>query len=180
MKIKHSDAVHLAKRYKCDYCQKEFKSKQNLRQHIKVVHEGLKIECKQCGKTFLKTNHLDDHMNSVHLKKILTCHVCQKTFNHRMTLGVHMKTKHSDVDVHLPCDQCNNTYKYKHSLIEHMEKVHKSSKTVTKPENRPQITIEDDQTQDVEDLYQCEQCNAIFDIEDDFLEHIFTPHESEM
>ena len=42
---------------------------------------------------------------------------------------------------------------------------------------RSRLTIED-QTQDVEESYQCEQCHATFDIEDDFLEHIFTPHET--
>ena len=46
---------------------------------------------------------------------------------------------------------------------------------------RPQLTIdEDDETQDVEGSYRCEQCNATFEIEDDFLEHIFSPHESEL
>ena len=136
----------------------------------------------------MRAHHLDDHMNSVHLKKILTCHVCQKTFGHRTSFGAHMKTKHQDVNVQLPCDQCNKTYKYKHSLIEHMEKVHKleinakgdfvqAVKKGTKPRKRPRLAIED-QSQHVEESYQCEQCNAIFDIEDDFLEHIFTPHES--
>ena len=143
---------------------------------------GRKFKCKQCGKTFLKANHLDDHVNSVHLKKTFSCDVCEDTFNHRTGLCVHMKTKHPDVNVHLPCDQCKRTFKYKHSLIEHMEKVHKleidakenfvqASKKVTKPKRR-----RPHKTQIVEDSYQCEQCEATFDIEDDFLEHIFSSH----
>ena len=147
---------------------------------------GRKFKCKQCGKTFLKANHLDDHVNSVHLKKIFPCHVCEKIFNHRSNLGQHMKKDHPEVNVQLPCDQCKKTFKYKHSLIEHMEKVHhkleidtkenfvqgvQASKNVTKPKRR-----RPHKTQIVEDSYQCEQCKATFEIEDDFLEHIFSSH----
>ena len=150
---------------------------------------GRQFKCKQCGKSFLRTHHLDDHVNSIHLKKVYSCHVCEDTFNHRTVLGNHMKKKHPNVNVQLPCDQCKKTFKYKHSLIEHMEKVHhkleidtkenfvqgvQASKNVTKPKRR-----RPHKTQIVEDSYQCEQCKATFEIEDDFLEHIFSSHVSE-
>ena len=62
----------------CEYCDKEFSSRKNLRQHIRRVHFKI-LECPVCDKYFDK-EYLKFHREAVHLKKRKECQDCGMSF----------------------------------------------------------------------------------------------------
>ena len=46
----------------CNICEKKFKTKKVLHQHMKEVHEKKKYKCQYCGFEFAKSGHLSRHM----------------------------------------------------------------------------------------------------------------------
>ena len=135
-------------------------------------HERLRIKCKKCEKTFLFKGHLIEHVNYVHAKpKEVSCKVCFKVFASTGYLSTHMIAKHSKDSSSLKCEHCRKFFKFQQTLVLHMEKF-KDGECKTQPKKIEKISCEEP------DEYRCEQCQALFDNEDDFLEHIFTPHEN--
>jgi uncharacterized Zn-finger protein len=60
---KRSQVYDQTRKYRCETCQKYFKTKQDLTRHNSIVHTNIrKFECKQCGKKFKRKTHLQDHM----------------------------------------------------------------------------------------------------------------------
>ena len=55
----------------CDFCAKEFRSKDSLQKHIEGVHlEATKINCNICDKVFARKYDCDVHLRKVHAKII--------------------------------------------------------------------------------------------------------------
>ena len=68
------------KMFRCETCEKEYKSNQGLEEHIQSFHLNTKFECGTCEKSFtikkvLKEHHL--HFNDKS-EKIFRCDICQK------------------------------------------------------------------------------------------------------
>ena len=160
--------------YQCKYCVKQFVSKKCCLNHINKCHT--KHQCIKCDKVFVHKKTYLNHFNTIHAdndaQSQFKCQECFKQFTYQKAFQTHLETH-------------NVTSRDKVVMQIELKKVHKleintkgNFVQAVKAGKRSRLTIED-QTQDVEESYQCEQCNATFDIEDDFLEHIFTPHESE-
>ena len=64
----------------CEICNKEFKTKSGLRQHISIIHgEQKENKCNICLKIFHLQSKLTSHMKSVHEnKKNHKCDSCEK------------------------------------------------------------------------------------------------------
>ena len=63
----HAVTYSNTRAHKCDNCEKCFKRKKNLTQHINSVHnKDRKYECDVCKKTFTKSNKLRDHVKTVY------------------------------------------------------------------------------------------------------------------
>lgn len=92
--------------FRCDDCNKSYKSKAFYNNHLKVCHEdseSRKHQC-QCGKSFKEARHLAVHTNS-HLpheqKFIHVCTYCEKKYSSVFSLRQHIK--HVHVNVSLIC-----------------------------------------------------------------------------
>ena len=59
------DEVH-----SCEFCEKSFTSKQNLRFHIESVHENLKHNCCYCNSIFKLKLSLITHLKSKHTPSV--------------------------------------------------------------------------------------------------------------
>ena len=64
----HLIAMHRDRNYieKCDFCNKEFKSKNGLRNHKLTVHEGFNEKCDDCGQSLTSKRSLTRHKQRYH------------------------------------------------------------------------------------------------------------------
>lgn len=75
----------------CDVCQKEFKRKEHLAQHMKL-HQGVRpFKCDQCDKAFNRKEHLLRHRTSHTGAKSFKCEHCQKMFSRKDNLNKHKR-----------------------------------------------------------------------------------------
>ena len=59
----HIDSVHLKKQdFKCNECKASFGLEGNLKRHIKYIHELDAIKCVKCNKEFKTRYHLQNHI----------------------------------------------------------------------------------------------------------------------
>ena len=56
----------------CDTCDKSFKYKSWLAQHVKLSHQERRFNCDPCSKKFARPSHLKDHLKSKEHKRNAT------------------------------------------------------------------------------------------------------------
>ena len=82
--------------FKCQKCEKVFKSRPSLKQHS-IVHTNVRpFECQECGKRFSTKGILNNHRGVHNPKK---CDYCTKTFAQKSWLKSHIKYAHSTIFV---------------------------------------------------------------------------------
>ncbi|KAH8288389.1 hypothetical protein KR054_002096 [Drosophila jambulina] len=117
----------------CPTCNREFKKKEHLTQHVKL-HAGLRpFKCSEdgCDKSFSRKEHLSRHLISHSGQKMYTCEVCRKPFSRKDNLNKH-KRIHTQTanDTLYCCDVCNKNFATKLHFEKHRE-MHKKPR----PEN---------------------------------------------
>ena len=106
--------------HKCPICGKIISSGTNLTKHINGVHNGVKPhECKECQKGFKSKWHLVQHMRSHTGEKPFTCPLCRKSFSQMGTVTKHIDEVHNGVKPH-ECKECQKGFKSKWHLVQHM------------------------------------------------------------
>ncbi len=71
--------------YKCEDCDKVYKAKKSLRQHIKRNHSTIEsVQCVKCDKHFSNKYSLKDHLRHVHPSKLHFCIFCGSSFKARI------------------------------------------------------------------------------------------------
>uniref|UniRef100_A0A6P4E2U4 Transcription factor Sp2 n=1 Tax=Drosophila rhopaloa TaxID=1041015 RepID=A0A6P4E2U4_DRORH len=117
----------------CPTCNREFKKKEHLTQHVKL-HAGLRpFKCSEdgCDKTFSRKEHLSRHLISHSGQKMYTCEVCRKPFSRKDNLNKHKRIHTQPANESLySCDVCNKNFATKLHYEKHRE-MHKK----TRPEN---------------------------------------------
>lgn len=78
----------------CEYCGRQFGSKQVLNKHKRFVHlQQRPYGCTECSKTYKAKDKLQSHMNSAHLNvRPHVCETCARGFFDKKTLKQHMRT----------------------------------------------------------------------------------------
>ncbi len=67
--------------YKCDDCDKEYKYKDGLRQHIDFKHSRIEsLQCVKCDKHFVNKLSLNTHVRQAHPSKLHSCPFCGSSF----------------------------------------------------------------------------------------------------
>ncbi|XP_049951056.1 uncharacterized protein LOC126458205 isoform X1 [Schistocerca serialis cubense] len=119
-KLNEHMAVHRQERpYECDQCEKKFFQRWDLTLH-KRLHTGL-FQCEFCNKTFPVRGKLDRHRRTHTGEKPFVCSTCGKAFSDMRNLQSHRST-HSDERPHV-CDTCGRAFRVRSHLIDHY-KVH--------------------------------------------------------
>ncbi|OXA44317.1 Zinc finger protein 45 [Folsomia candida] len=86
--------------YACTQCDKAFKTKKNLRSHIKGIHTAGYVvptphKCPHCSKGFQYPYVLEGHIRAVHTgERPFTCNQCGKGFAVNSALSLHLKGVH--------------------------------------------------------------------------------------
>lgn len=94
--VKHSQFVELYYCCPISNCEKEYKTKFNLKKHVEMTHLGLKFFiCDICNKSLSSQQVLDEHMNKHLGLKPHKCATCRKKFRHYSHLALHRK-KHEE------------------------------------------------------------------------------------
>ncbi|ODM96801.1 putative zinc finger protein [Orchesella cincta] len=123
---------------KCLHCLKEFKSRDQLRVHVRI-HTGVKpYECEICQRTFTdlgnKLKHVRNHDKTrLEGEPKLMCDICGKKFHLPGTLYHHRRRVHFGVpypraksDVPTPCPICGKVFGLKSRLPGHIKRVHQN------------------------------------------------------
>ena len=110
----------------CEFCDKTFSSKANMKRHVKSVHgvnemrEAVeKYFCSHCIKYFGQKTHLTKHLASSSCLKNLShfCPYCAKGFQDYMKLDNHVLK--NNCPMKYKCDQCGKYFVSNLALIEH-------------------------------------------------------------
>lgn len=113
--------------FRCEVCDKTFKSKRYLREHHANVHgsdEKRPFQCDQCNRFFAKESLLETHKR--HHEK-MPCPRCGQVLANSISLKAHMKGAHDNVDRTKVCDRCGKGFSgpsAPSNLRQHIDKVH--------------------------------------------------------
>lgn len=115
----HVERVHIGKTLKCNYCEKTFAVKSDLRLHVRI-HTGNNILCELCGKAFRLRSQLKMHVTAIHTKiRAFKCTMCPKDFVRKVHLDDHIKS-HLNIRDKI-CSTCGKGFTSCHSLIRHRQ-----------------------------------------------------------
>ncbi|XP_022213510.2 LOW QUALITY PROTEIN: proline-rich protein 36 [Drosophila obscura] len=116
----------------CPKCNREFKKREHLVQHIKL-HAGLRpYKCSEegCDKAFSRKEHLSRHLISHSGKKLFNCEACHKPFSRKDNLSKHMRIHtHPPNETLFCCDVCNKNFATKLHYEKHREMHKKPPRT---------------------------------------------------
>ena len=119
----HMKSIHL-KSFACDVCQKCFNSEPNLRRHKASEHNlDALYKCEPCGKAYAWKDSLDYHIRSIHLKEEYACKYCTLTYKGQGSLRNHVQAVHSSQDP-FQCKQCDKKFKSRTGLQRHIQSIH--------------------------------------------------------
>ncbi|XP_044727365.1 gastrula zinc finger protein XlCGF7.1-like [Chrysoperla carnea] len=140
----------------CKYCDKPFKDKCSLKNHIKEEHLRIEkyVTCHICGKSITKKN-IHHHLATHGEREKITCDKCSKTFINDLTFKAHMKEIHGErIRKHL-CNICGHASRSAADLRKHIR---------THSDERP---------------YSCDRCDKTFRCADNVKRHISSVHLNE-
>lgn len=113
---------------KCEVCEKFFKSKNHLRQHMRVHFGQRNFQCNLCVKKFYKIYHLKLHKFIAHSGiKPFMCDECGAAFSRSADLKRHCEDVHLNGPRLFNCDICGKSFKRMATLRIH-QRIHEESK----------------------------------------------------
>nr|CAI5819625.1 unnamed protein product [Callosobruchus analis] len=138
---KHPDISGTSATNRCIYCNKTFKRKRSLDDHIVKIHPDFitsvsrKVhECTECAYKTVSTQSLDDHVVKIHpdfitsvSSKVHECTECIYKSVSTTLFKQHVTSKHPDIAGNFKtnrCIYCNKTLSRKTSLHDHIVKRH--------------------------------------------------------
>ena len=183
----HVRLVHSPRTFKCTYnldatiCQKSFKSKEALNQHLQI-HLGVKnFVCSTCGYAVRTKHHLKLHVLKRHTKmeKKIPCEVCGKLFRHMSNLKCHFYTHKARMEREHRCEECNLTFRTQKSLESHMAlhdptRPFKCSICTLRYKNRDSLVAHEATHQNLQ--YKCQLCDIAYTRKDNLKRHTKEKH----
>uniref|UniRef100_A0A182JRJ5 C2H2-type domain-containing protein n=1 Tax=Anopheles christyi TaxID=43041 RepID=A0A182JRJ5_9DIPT len=140
---------------RCEICQRSYKSKRYLTQHMTECHsqgEAKPFKCPQCHMAYSKEHLLRGHM-TMHVKK--QCQFCQKVLSNHYSLKLHIAQVHSG-DGHQICATCGKVFRTNFAMERHIKLHH-----------QPQLV----------NWQQCDQCEKWFDCKENLKKHVRLRHD---
>ena len=117
-------------KHRCEPCNKEFLSKQNLNGHLAFSSAHIKsekVECDLCHSMHLNKRNLRSHMRRVHqnLKgKRRNCNLCEKTYCDSKGLKQHLVSVHGQGEKSHKCEYCGHSFVFVTQVRTHIRRVH--------------------------------------------------------
>ena len=111
--------------YKCTFCDKNYSTKGNLKNHLSSIHlnnKPFKCQFPECNKSYINQSSLDLHYRSHTGLRPFICKICGKNFIEKGNLRIHLNS-HSN-EKPFKCYFCEKAYKIKSHLREHINIFH--------------------------------------------------------
>ncbi|XP_044731663.1 zinc finger protein OZF-like [Chrysoperla carnea] len=123
----HRDPTESAPRnHLCSICGHAMRTAPELRRHLLIHTNERPYACDQCDKTYRIKENLTEHIKAAHLnERKFQCTFCPQAFNHKKTL-VHHERRHTGEKPH-KCEVCGRRFIQRISLKLH-SKTHTNSK----------------------------------------------------
>lgn len=179
----HKRLVHSPRIFACsqDKCDKSFKSKEGLKQHL-LVHSGVKnFQCTECGYRVRTKHHLKLHTLKRHtdMKKTIPCEVCGKLFRHISNLKCHFYTHKARQERQHRCEICSLTFRTQKSLDSHLalhdpSRPFKCSKCPLRYKNKDALVAHENTHQNLQ--YKCQFCDISYTRKDNLKRHVKEKH----
>lgn len=118
-----------SRQHACQYCEKLFKTRSNLNQHVRT-HLGAIFKCDKCDKNFTESGYRY-HLLTHRQEKPFSCHICAKSFVQNKLLQKHISSCHSEVRK-FSCQHCPSSFKRKDHLSRHISDLHDSKEKLFK------------------------------------------------
>ena len=117
----HGMSRETASNWTCEECGKIFKSKGELKMHMRRHNPDKNFVCNECGKKFKRETGLKYHILGFH-KGILnySCDECGKSEVSPAALAVHKRNKHMAGEHMATCQVCGQVCHNKYTLTRHM------------------------------------------------------------
>ncbi|XP_048417242.1 telomere zinc finger-associated protein isoform X1 [Stegostoma tigrinum] len=114
--------------YTCHECNKTFKGRMELRNHL-VSHTGeMPFKCPSCTQQFMQKKDLQIHMIKSHgAPKPYPCPTCSKCFLTRSDLHVHELSRHQREKLFV-CEECGHRASTRHGLQLHIKSKHRNER----------------------------------------------------
>lgn len=109
--------------YKCDICEKTFKTKMVLYSHSKT-HAERRFKCNLCDMTFVQSTHLKTHQMVHTGEKPFQCEFCGKEFALKTNYVTHRRLHTGEKP--FQCKQCTDCFIDLNGLKRHRKKIHES------------------------------------------------------
>lgn len=115
-------------KFACTQCDKKFLLNYDLQRHL-IKHDATRrLNCPHCEKWFKTKPSLDNHIKIIHetdrenQEKNFTCSICNSSYFHRRHLDYHMR-KHTN-DRRYTCEKCDMSFLYSDAVKWHEIRVH--------------------------------------------------------
>ena len=144
-KMKKSDSdVTKNKCYSCQFCDKQYTSKQGIDIHIQAIHENIRFPCLQCDHIANSKKSLKSHTRAEHEGIRFQCKECDYVGKKSDNLKEHMQAKHEGIKY--SCQKCDYKANTPRQLRRHNESQHVNEQSCEKEQLTTQLK------------YSCQKC----------------------
>ncbi|GIY75596.1 hypothetical protein CDAR_175421 [Caerostris darwini] len=113
-------AFPVAKRYKCNFCDKTYPRRSDLSKHVHTHNDDKPYKCAKCGKSYNYPYQLRDHSYKHTGDSPHSCGECGKCFVDKSNLRVHLRSHAGERPY--ACNKCSKRYSQNVDLKCHMLK----------------------------------------------------------
>lgn len=154
-----------AQRFKCDICNKTFKSPKGLDYHLPMHTGDWRYQCDICKKSFSLLSYLEIHMRFHTGEKPELCTKCGQGFSTKSGLALHMRRHNGDLKRH-SCTVCGQGFKFPNELLDH-SRVHTGDKPYActlcaKPYRSKKLVRQHELMHNPEKKHACRFCDLMF------------------